>query len=98
MTPLADSAQYEGGSDIVTQAFHHTVDLLRADHISAARASVRDPELLRELEEEFERDCEGLRSFLLAAQVGVTYFCVLKAVYRLIHLLCTYTDHRRDFP
>ena len=58
-----------GQGEAPVQAFHQTVDLLRADHISAARASVRDPELLRELEEEIVRDCEGLRSFLLAAQV-----------------------------
>lgn len=56
-------------NDVALPAFHLTIDLLRADHISAARASVRDPELLRELEDEIERDCEGLRSFLQAAQV-----------------------------
>lgn len=51
--------------------FQATVDLLRLDHLTAARASVRDQDLLKELEQEIERDCEGLRSFLFAAQVRV---------------------------
>ena len=50
--------------------FNITVDLVREQHIEAARASVRDPNILGELEEEIERDCDWLRSFLFAAQVG----------------------------
>jgi aspartate kinase len=50
--------------------FVKTIDLLREEHISAARASVRDPEILRELEAEIERDCDWLRRFLFAAKVG----------------------------
>jgi aspartate kinase len=45
------------------------VDLVREQHIEAARASVRDPDILEELEEEIEKDCDWLRSFLFAAQV-----------------------------
>lgn len=38
--------------------------------MNAAKASVRDPDILQELEAEIERDCDWLRSFLFAAQVG----------------------------
>lgn len=51
------------------QPFHATVDLLRQDHLSAARSTVRDPIILAELETEIIRDCERLREFLFAAQV-----------------------------
>ncbi|KZT00650.1 aspartate kinase [Laetiporus sulphureus 93-53] len=50
-------------------AFNSTVDIIRSEHINAARSSVRDPDLLKELEAEIERDCDGLRSFLVATQV-----------------------------
>ncbi|KDQ60047.1 hypothetical protein JAAARDRAFT_32418 [Jaapia argillacea MUCL 33604] len=50
-------------------AFSTTVDLIRADHLSAARSAVKDPVILREVEGEIERDCEALRGFLFAAQV-----------------------------
>ncbi|KIK04821.1 hypothetical protein K443DRAFT_120803 [Laccaria amethystina LaAM-08-1] len=48
--------------------FHATVDLLKQEHINAARASIRDPEILLELQEEIDRDCERLRSYLFAAK------------------------------
>lgn len=48
--------------------FNVTVDLVREQHIEAARASVHDPDILMELEEEIEKDCDWLRSFLFAAQ------------------------------
>ena len=50
-------------------AYHVTVDLIRSEHLAAASSSVRDPEILKELQEEIERDCEWLRNFLLAAKV-----------------------------
>lgn len=50
-------------------SFNGTVDLIKSEHITTARSSVRDPEILQALEDEIERDCEFLRSFLLAAQV-----------------------------
>jgi aspartate kinase len=50
--------------------FHATVDILKRDHIAAARKQIRDEELLEELIHELERDCESLRSFLSAAQVS----------------------------
>ena len=52
--------------------YHATVDLIRSEHLVAARSSVRDPEILKELQEEIERDCEWLRNFLLAAKVCST--------------------------
>ena len=52
--------------------YHVTVDLIRSQHLVAARSSVRDPEILKELQEEIERDCEWLRNFLLAAKVCFT--------------------------
>ncbi|KAK4689584.1 aspartate kinase, partial [Tremellales sp. Uapishka_1] len=50
-------------------AFHHTVDILKKGHLEAARLSVKEGLLREELEEEIERDCEILRSFLAAAQI-----------------------------
>ncbi|RDB30250.1 putative aspartokinase [Hypsizygus marmoreus] len=49
--------------------FNATVDIIRDEHIKAANASVRDPEILEELLQEIENDCDWLRSFLFAAQV-----------------------------
>lgn len=49
--------------------FGSTVDLLRSEHLTAARSLIRDQKLLKELEQEIEKDCEGLRTFLFAAQV-----------------------------
>ncbi|KAH7910676.1 Aspartate/glutamate/uridylate kinase [Hygrophoropsis aurantiaca] len=49
--------------------FNMTVDIIRSEHMSAAQASIRDSNILQELEAEIERDCDWLRSFLFAAQV-----------------------------
>lgn len=57
-------------------SFNATVDLLRSEHITAARSAVRDPEILEELEAEIERDIDSLRSFLFAAQVWMSLACV----------------------
>ena len=54
--------------------FYKTVDLLRDEHLFAARSSIRDPAILQELEDEIERDCEWLRNFLFAAKVCVPSF------------------------
>lgn len=50
-------------------SFNATVDLIRSEHMNAARSAVRDPEILKDLEAELEHDCDQLRSFLFAAQV-----------------------------
>ena len=50
-------------------AFLLTVEQIRSDHLKAAKKAVRDPDLLAELEQDLEADCDRLRSFLLAAQI-----------------------------
>lgn len=50
--------------------FHTTVDTIKRGHIEAARQALRQGALRDELEEEIERDCEALRSFLSAAHVS----------------------------
>jgi len=49
--------------------FGPTVDLIRSEHLTAARSLIRDQKLLKELEHEIEKDCDGLRTFLFAAQI-----------------------------
>ncbi|KAL7418051.1 Aspartate/glutamate/uridylate kinase [Mrakia frigida] len=53
----------------VEASFHATVDQIKSDHFAAAREAIKDEELLEELLYEIERDCEGLRGFLFAAQI-----------------------------
>lgn len=58
----------EGGGD--GPEFVRTVDLLRQEHFTAARECItKHPEILRELEEEIQRDCDWLTSFLYALKV-----------------------------
>ncbi|KAF8621329.1 hypothetical protein AX15_007866 [Amanita polypyramis BW_CC] len=49
--------------------FVKTVDLLREEHITAARSAINNSEIFKELEAEMERDCEWLRNFLFAAKL-----------------------------
>lgn len=51
--------------------FFATVDLIRLEHITAARSSITSSTILQELEEEIEKDCDALRSFLMAIQVRI---------------------------
>ena len=67
MTPLTPNLN--GGVD-ESSAFHETVDVLKKGHLEAARRTLRAGSLRDELEDEIERDCESLRSFLSAAQVS----------------------------
>lgn len=60
MTPQTGQSQPE---------FNVTVDLIRSEHMDAAKTSIQNPEILQELEAEIDRDCDWLRSFLFAAQV-----------------------------
>ncbi|KAJ7115796.1 Aspartate/glutamate/uridylate kinase [Mycena epipterygia] len=55
---------------LIHSEFHTTVDLIQQEHFNAARASVKDASILQELEAEFERDYEWLRSFLYASQMS----------------------------
>ncbi|KAI0646543.1 aspartate kinase [Trametes meyenii] len=52
-----------------TPAFSSTVDVIRSEHFNAAKATIRNLDILQELEAEIDKDCEGLRSFLFATQV-----------------------------
>lgn len=49
--------------------YYATVDLIKSEHLTAARRTIVDSEILQELEEEIEKDAEWLRGFLGAAQV-----------------------------
>ena len=77
--------------------YHLTVDLIRREHLAAARSSVHDPDILKELEEEIEKDCEWLRSFLLAAKVCFTPFYLRFLIWLLLpHIsisLLYFLDH-----
>ncbi|EJD43356.1 aspartate kinase [Auricularia subglabra TFB-10046 SS5] len=65
-----DQAQITALPNGISDApFNATVDLILSEHITAARGLIRDDVLLKELEQEMERDCEALRGFLFAAQV-----------------------------
>ena len=50
--------------------FSATVDLIRSEHLAAAKDSIKNPQILQEIEEEIHRDCDWLRAFLFAAQVS----------------------------
>ncbi|KAJ7581086.1 Aspartate/glutamate/uridylate kinase [Mycena floridula] len=64
MTPL--SVPQAGQS---LPEFNTTVDLIRQEHIKAAREVLKDPDILQQLVDEIDRDCDWLRSFLFASQV-----------------------------
>ncbi|EIN09072.1 aspartate kinase [Punctularia strigosozonata HHB-11173 SS5] len=75
-TPLRERAGSGGSSPYgsfigsnETPSFVETVDVLRAEHLSAARSTIQDQKLLANLEAEIERDCEHLKSFLFAARI-----------------------------
>lgn len=67
-TPLS-GANTPGTPREPLPAFHATVDVIKEEHFKAARANIQDPEILAELEDEIDNDCEWLRSFLYAAKV-----------------------------
>ncbi|KZT27990.1 aspartate kinase [Neolentinus lepideus HHB14362 ss-1] len=50
-------------------SFSVTVDVIRSDHLSAARTTIKNASILRDIEAEIQADCEALRAFLFAAQV-----------------------------
>uniref|UniRef100_A0A0W0FF11 aspartate kinase n=1 Tax=Moniliophthora roreri TaxID=221103 RepID=A0A0W0FF11_MONRR len=49
--------------------FNVTVDLIRSEHYKAAKEAITNDDIRKELEEEIDRDCDWLRSFLFASQV-----------------------------
>ena len=69
LTPPTGSQQQQHQQ----QPFSVTVDVIRSEHITAARAAIRDPRLLKELEADIDHDCESLRGFLFATQVRCIY-------------------------
>ncbi|KAI0765286.1 aspartate kinase [Fomes fomentarius] len=71
-SPKSESIALSLGMTSITEAapsFNTTVDVIRSEHVHAARAHVRNADNLKDLEAEIDRDCESLRSFLLATQV-----------------------------
>ncbi|KAI1797984.1 aspartate kinase [Ganoderma leucocontextum] len=71
-SPKSESIALALGMTSITEqppSFNTTVDVIRSEHVNAARASVRNPEILKDLEVEIERDCESIKSFLFATQV-----------------------------
>lgn len=71
MTPQTGQSQPE---------FNVTVDLIRSEHMDAAKTSIQNPEILQELEAEIDRDCDWLRSFLFAAQVHSIHLTALPLI------------------
>ncbi|KAI0044317.1 aspartate kinase [Auriscalpium vulgare] len=65
--PLAPLANGNGQGE--HPAFSATVDIIRSEHLAAARAVVKNKAILADLETDIERDCDGLRGFLYATQV-----------------------------
>ena len=63
------SSLYSIDDNQQTAAYHTTVDQIKADHLAAAKRFIKDDDILAQLEEELEYDCERLRSFLTAAQI-----------------------------
>ncbi|RXK35655.1 aspartate kinase [Tremella mesenterica] len=66
-SPPISPRSLRAGGDV--PAFEETVDVLKKGHLDAARLAVRPGAMRDELEDEIERDCESLRSFLYAAQI-----------------------------
>jgi aspartate kinase len=54
--------------------FNATVDLIREEHVKAARESIKDPLILEEILAEVDGDCDWLRNFLFAAQFDPMQF------------------------
>lgn len=65
-----DTPTGNGNDEIFEPAFNATVDTIKRGHMEAARKALSKGPLRSELEEEIERDCESLRSFLNAAHVS----------------------------
>jgi len=68
-TPLSGANVPETQPQGSVPEFHKTVDIIRKEHHAAAYDSIKDPDILDELLNEIDRDCEWLRNFLFAAKV-----------------------------
>jgi aspartate kinase len=58
-----------GSNENNNSGYEDTVDLIKSEHLVAARSSVNSKEILEYIENEIEKDCEKLKMFLGAAQV-----------------------------
>jgi aspartate kinase len=54
-------------------AFVETVDLIKNEHLEAARSLIKDQEILYDIEVEIEQECEMLKAFLMAVQVRIWF-------------------------
>ncbi|KAI0747024.1 aspartate kinase [Daedaleopsis nitida] len=71
-SPKSESIALALGMTSITEAtpsFNTTVDVIRTEHISAARSCIRKIQILKDLEAEIDRDCDSLKSFLFATQI-----------------------------
>ncbi|RPD57001.1 aspartate kinase [Lentinus tigrinus ALCF2SS1-7] len=71
-SPKSESIALSLGMTSITEApasFNATVDVIRSEHVHAARSCIRNADILKDLEAEIDRDCESLRSFLFATQI-----------------------------
>jgi aspartate kinase len=69
-----------GSNENNDSGYEETVNLIKTEHLTAARSSVNSKELLKYIESEIEKDCEALNMFLGAAQaifVGYCLKCIL---------------------
>lgn len=64
------SSAYGTSTPSTTANFDASVDLIRQQHLQAARTSIHNDEILAEIEAELEQDCDWLRNFLFASQVS----------------------------
>ena len=68
-TPLSEANATEPQLQESVPEFYKTVEIIRKEHRAAACDSIKDPNILDELLNEIDRDCEWLRNFLFAAKV-----------------------------
>ena len=98
--PFTSFSQLNEHADVVPD-FVKTIDLLREEHVTAARAAVQDSDILKELEAEIDRDCEWLRTFLFAAKVCFVVLFVKIRNLTTVPTLCralVCLAHRRNIP
>ncbi|KAG6379561.1 Aspartate/glutamate/uridylate kinase [Boletus reticuloceps] len=73
-TPVTNGMARRPSAGQNVPEFSATVDLIRSEHVAAAKRAIKAPEILREIEAEIERECDWLRAFLFAAQVRSSIF------------------------
>lgn len=76
--------------------FFATVDLIRSEHVAAARSSISSLVILKELEDEIEKDCDALRSFLMAIQVCISSRSRNPSIHPLDQVICEMSPRSKD--